>query len=180
MKLGYCPAACGVLLALLAQTSLAQATSTPQWHEIGHLEGANPGTVYIALDSIHEEDGYRIATFLTVYAQSVSNPYGVTMDRFTQKTAFDCQNGTVSLIMTLAYYRGKAVGSSHNSPDWRAAFKAIPPDVTSSQQVYQFACNAIPVQQPTSDAVLGDSAATVSLSAGEAGTKAPPSVPAPH
>ena len=176
MKIRYLPLACGVLLALLAQTSLAAS----RWRVLGHPEGGMPGTVYVALDSIHEEDGYRVATFLTIYAQAVSNAHNYTMDRFTQKTAFDCQSGTVSLIRTVAYYEGQAVGGSHDSPDWRDTFKAIPPDAAFSQKVYKFVCNAIPAQQPTSDTSLGDSAATISLPSGQAASKAPPSTPAPH
>jgi hypothetical protein len=167
--------ACGLLLALVAVTSQAA-----RWREVGQPDVAAPGMVYVDLDAIHDEDGYRIALFLTILAHPRANPHDVKMDRFTQKTAFDCAHQTFALISTVAYLEGKKVGGSKEKPDWKNELKAIPPDAAFSQRVLQLACKAIPVAHPRSDESLADSAATVVLPSTGDSSQAQSSAPAPH
>jgi hypothetical protein len=162
----------GMVLALSAQSSYAA-----RWSAVGRAEGAATGRVYIDLDSIQEDGGYRIAVFLTIYLRVVTNASGFRMDRFTQQTAFDCGAGTAALISTVAYLHGKEVAQSSDNPDWKTQLRAIPANAQLSQRAYELACKATPVLHPSADD-SAISAATVVL---PPLVKAPSSAPpAPH
>ena len=90
-RLRYLTVALGVLL-LLAQPCFAG-----HWKGVGPARGSSPGYVYIDLDSVHEEEGYRIAVFLTIYESAVPNAHDIKIDRITQETAFDCITLDLSL-----------------------------------------------------------------------------------
>jgi hypothetical protein len=165
----------GFVLVLWAQSSHAA-----RWREVGPAEGAGSGRVYVDLDSIRLEGSYRIAQFLTIYPSAIENAHGVRMDRFTQKTGFDCAHGTFALISTVAYLNGRSIAESPENPDWKTALKAMPPGGKLSQRAYELTCKALPVQHPATDNPA-NSAATVVLPSGDAGSKGASSAPeVPH
>jgi hypothetical protein len=102
---------------------------------------------YIDLDSVREEEGYRIALFLTIYAVMVPNAHDIKLDRITQETAFDCTRREFALRSTVGYFEGKEVGLSSHKGDWRERFRAIPGD-TFSQRALDLACNSKLAPQP--------------------------------
>src|SRR5580692_4613497 len=73
----------GLLLLALAQPGYAA-----HWQAIGPANSAASGLAYMDLDSVHEEDGYRVAVFLTIYSAAVPNAHDIKLDRITQETAF--------------------------------------------------------------------------------------------
>jgi hypothetical protein len=168
-------AAWGLVLALSAEISHAA-----RWREVGPAEGAATARVYVDLDSIRQQDGYRIAQFLTIYLRVISNANGIRMDRFTQTTAFDCAQAKAALVSTIAYLNGSEVAQSSENPDWRAQLTAIPPDAHLSLRAYQLACKAVPIEHPPAED-SANSAATVVLPPMDVAEKPQSSAPAaPH
>jgi hypothetical protein len=126
---------------------IAQPCFAAHWQVIGPVKGGSPGLVYIDLDSVREEDGYRVALFLTIYTSPVPNAHHIRLDRITQETAFDCTRREASLRSTVGYLEGKEVGLSTARSDWKEQFNAVPKD-TFSQRVLDMACNSPLAPQP--------------------------------
>ena len=135
----------------LAIAILASLATLPcyaaHWQAVGPQSGSSPAMAYIDLDSVREEEGYRIALFLTIYGAAVPNAHNIKLDRITQETAFDCTRREFALRSTVGYFDGKEVGLSSQKGDWRARFRALPGD-TFSQRALDVACNAKLAPQP--------------------------------
>jgi Surface-adhesin protein E len=150
-------------MAFLAQTCYAA-----RWKEIGQLDSGSAGVVYVDLDSIREDGGYRIALFLTIYAAAAANIHSIRLDRISQETAFDCAKRTFALLYTIGYFEGKEVGKSSDKSNWKDGLKAMPQD-GFSQRAYDVACNSPLASHPEDGISLGDTPGSVKLSASGAG-----------
>lgn len=135
----------------VALVTLASLVAVPcyaaHWQAVGPQSGSSPAMAYIDLDSIRQEDGYRIALFLTIYGVAVPNAHNIKLDRITQETAFDCMRREFVLRSTVGYFQGKQVGLSSQKGDWRERFRALPGD-TFSQRALDLACNSQLAPQP--------------------------------
>jgi hypothetical protein len=166
---------CGVRAPYLAAMSglislLAFPCYASNWQQVGQPPGAVAGLAYLDLDSLREEGGFRVATFLTIYAAGEPNANNIKLDRIAQETAFDCAKRTFSLLSTVGYLGGKKVGTSSDNGDWRDAFKPIPTD-DFSRNAYNMACK-LPVATRSEGVMLpAESPGTVALP----GPVAPPS-----
>ena len=149
------------LSALLAQTCYAY-----HWQAIGRPNAETLGIAYVDLDSVHQDGPYRVATFLTVYKNPLTNASGIKIDRIAQQTAFDCAKHTVSLVSTIGYIGGKKSGASSEKGDWRENFQALPQNVFS-QRAFDVTCNAPLVTNSEARASAEDAPATVKLPAAE-------------
>jgi hypothetical protein len=149
-------AACGLLL-LLAQPCYAA-----RWQEVGLTEGRSVGLVYVDLDSVRQEGLYRVAVFLTIYANVEHSAHDVPLDRISQKTAFDCKKRTFSLLSTAGYFKGKQMGMSSDKGDWRTSFKPIPLDAFS-QEAYDTACRSHVAAHPEAAPTPADAPGSVNL-----------------
>jgi len=145
------------LSALLAQTCFAY-----HWQAIGRPDAETLGVAYVDLDSVHQDGPYRLATFLTVYTNPLTNANSIKIDRIAQETAFDCAKHTFSLVSTIGYFGGKKSGSSSEKVDWRESFKTLPQDVFS-QRAFDVTCNAPAVTNSEARASAEDAPATVKL-----------------
>jgi hypothetical protein len=155
MRASYLAAALG-LTALLAQPCYAT-----HWQVIGRPNNDTLGLAYVDMDSIHEDEQYRVATFLTVYSNPTANAHGIKLDRIAQETAFDCAKHTFALVSTVSYFEGKKTGSSSPSDDWKTRFKGVYED-GFSQRAFDVTCNAPVVSKPP-PAAAADSPANVNL-----------------
>jgi hypothetical protein len=153
MRAAYLAAALGVT-ALLAQPCYAT-----HWQVIGRPNNETLGLAYVDMDSIHADEQYRIAMFLTIYSNPTSNAHGIKLDRIAQETAFDCAKHTFALVSTVSYFEGKKTGSSSASDDWKTRFKGVYEDVFS-QRAFDVTCNAPVVTRPP-PAAAADAPATV-------------------
>jgi len=153
---------------LASMTLLAQTCYAARWQEIGQRDTGSAGVVYVDLDSVREEGGYRIALFLTIYAAAAANVHSIKLDRISQETAFDCARRTFALLYTIGYFEGKEVGKSSDKSNWKDALKALPQD-GFSQHAYDMACNSPLASHPEDGVSLGDTPGSVKLSASGAG-----------
>jgi hypothetical protein len=149
----------GGLISLLAYPCCAA-----DWQQIGQTQGrgASAGLAYVDLDSLREEGGLRIATFLTIYATGGANAHNFKLDRISQETAFDCSKHTFTFLSTVGYLDGKEVGKSADKGDWRSNFKDLPQDAFS-QRAYDLVCKSPIGAHPGTGAQPADSPATVVL-----------------
>jgi hypothetical protein len=114
-------------------------------------------------DSVRQEQGYRVALFLTVYTGATPNSHGIKLDRITQETAFDCKQREFSLLETIGYYQGKkAGGSSAKEGEWKDRFRVVPQD-PFSQRALDLACNSPLAPQPEPEAAATDAPGSVRL-----------------
>jgi hypothetical protein len=164
----------GATLSLLPRYSNAA-----NWQALAHPENAS-GFTYVDLDSIREEGGYRVALFLTIYADASANAHNIRLDRIAQKTAFDCTKQTFALLSTAGYLAGAQVGKSSDKADWRQTFKDVPQDPVS-QRALRLVCNSPVDTQPEPDPASADSPGLVVLPAPTGGdVKTPPAAPSGH
>jgi hypothetical protein len=147
------------LLLLLTQTCYAA-----HWRVVGPSNNGALGNVYLDLDSVRQEEGYRIALFLTIYTSAVPNAHDIKLDRITQETAFDCTRREFALRSTVGYFEGKEVGLSSEKGDWKERFKVVPRDVFS-QRALDVACNSPLAPQPEATPSASDAPGSVSLPA---------------
>jgi hypothetical protein len=152
-----CAAGIGGLISLLAHPCYAG-----NWQQVGQTQGASAGLAYIDLDSLREEGGFRVATFLTIYATGAANAHNVKLDRIVQETAFDCAKRMFTFLSTVGYLNGKEVGKSADKSDWRDSFKAVPKD-GFSQLAYDLVCNSPIPAHSGSGTSAADSPGTVVL-----------------
>ncbi len=166
MSCKRCPAVRPRTRQVLAILGLAALIAPPSyaahWQAVGPTSGSARGLAYIDLDSVREEDGFRVALFLTIYAMAVPNAYGIKLDRITQETAFDCGRREASLRSTVGYFEGKEVGLSSQRGDWRVKFQALPTDAYS-QRVLDLACRSPLAPQPEPTAAPDEAPAVVKL-----------------
>jgi hypothetical protein len=135
------------LVLSLVLSPVALPAYAAHWQAIGPQSGSSPAMTYIDLDSIREEEGYRIAFFLTIYGVAVPNAHSIKLDRITQETAFDCMRREFALRSTVGYFEGREVGLSSVKGDWRGKFRALPAD-RFSQRALDVACNSKLAPQP--------------------------------
>ncbi len=151
------------ILAILVSSALvAQTAYAARWQAVGPTAGSARGLAYIDLDSVREEDGFRVALFLTIYTVAVPNAHGIKLDRITQETAFDCGRREFSLRSTVGYFDGKEVGLSSQRGDWRGKFQALPAD-SYSQRVLDLACHSPLAPQPEPTATPDQAPGVVKL-----------------
>lgn len=145
---------------LLCLTDLCYAA---HWQSVGPSGGGAAGIVYMDMDSVREEQGFRVALFLTVYGVATPNSHGIKLDRITQETAFDCKQRQFALLETIGYFQGKqAGGSSDKGGEWKDRLRVVPQD-PFSQRALDLACNAPLAPQPEPDPAPADAAGTVRL-----------------
>lgn len=131
--------------ALLSLTQLCYAT---HWQAVGPSNGSVSGMVYMDLDSVREDQGYRVALFLTIYGYAVPNSHNIKLDRITQETAFDCNRREFALLATEGFFQGRKIGgSSDRGGDWKDRFRVVPKD-QFSQVALDLACNSPLAPQP--------------------------------
>ena len=145
-------------LALIPHTAAAA-----HWQEVGQVAGGSPGRAYVDLDSIRQDGGFRIALFLTIYANGALNSNSIRIDRIAQETAFDCAEHRYSLKSTVGYNAGKAVGGNSDKSDWTKRFRALPEDAYS-QHAFDLACKS-PLPQGPEITPEADSPGLVNLPA---------------
>jgi hypothetical protein len=145
------------LMLLLTQTCYAA-----RWQAVGTSNNGGLGLAYLDLDSVHQEEGYRIAVFLTIYSGGVPNAHSIKLDRITQETAFDCSRREFALRSTVGYFEGKEVGLSSEKGDWKERFKVVPQDAFS-QRALDLACNSPLAPQPEAMPSAADAPASVRL-----------------
>jgi hypothetical protein len=121
---------------LVARPSLAD-----NWQPLGEVQGATRGLVYINIDSVRDEGGYRVATFLTILATGETNAHDIKLDRFAEETAFDCAKHTFSPLSTVGYLDGRKVGTRFDKGDWRSNFKGVPAD-SIAQGAFTLTCRS--------------------------------------
>jgi hypothetical protein len=145
------------LLCLITQPCYAA-----HWQAVGPVSSGSPGIAYIDLESVHEEYGFRVASFLTIYTSAVPSANDIKLDRITQETAFDCTQRQFALRSTVGYFEGKEVGLSSVKDDWKTHFKVVPRD-TFSQRALDLACNAPLAVQPEATPSAAEAPASVQL-----------------
>jgi hypothetical protein len=128
---------------------------------------------YMDLDSVREEDGFRVALFLTIYGVAVPNAHDIKLDRITQETAFDCKRREFALRSTVGYFAGKEVGLSSQKGDWRERFRAVPRD-TFSQRALDLACNSPLAPQPEATPTPDEAPGAVKLPRDDTGQSSRP------
>ena len=153
--------------ALLARASavsafLVQTCYAYHWQAIGRPNSETLGIAYVDLDSVHQDGLYRVATFLTIYKNPLTNAQSIKIDRIAQETAFDCAKHSFSLVSTIGYFAGKKSGTSSEKGDWRVSFKTLPGDVFS-RRAFDVTCNAPVVTNSEARAVAEDAPAVVKL-----------------
>lgn len=99
--------------------------------------------VMVDTASLQKLDRFSLVNILTAYAAPRTNSYNITMDRFVQMTALDCARRTFVSVMTIGYLKGKRVGSSHQTADWKNKTVPIPSDPISDR-IYQVVCGPQP------------------------------------
>jgi hypothetical protein len=150
------------LAALLPLAALPVVSLADNWQPVGETKGATAGMVYINMDSVRDEGGYRVATFLTILATDSKNSHDIKLDRFAQETAFDCAKHTFSPLATTGYLAGKKVGTSFDKGDWRSSFKGLPADPVA-QGAFDLACKSPVAAHPSEPAQSSAAPATVEL-----------------
>jgi hypothetical protein len=141
---------------------LTQPCYAAHWKAVGASTGSLPGYAYIDLDSVHEEDGYRIAVFLTIYTSATPNAHDIKLDRITQETAFDCAKHEFALRSTVGYFEGKEVGLSSEKGDWKERLRVLPQDAFS-QHAFDLACKSPVAPQPEETPAKSDAPGNVKL-----------------
>ncbi len=147
-----------VTLAAVGLLLLPQRCLAARWQELGWATAAAAGLVYVDLDSIHQEGAYRIARFLTIYAEPATNSSGIRMDRLLQQTAFECNQHRFTFLSTIAYFEGRKIGGSSPADDWADRSRPVPLD-SYSQHAFTVACTS-PVASSTDFSADGDSPGT--------------------
>lgn len=133
------------------------------WQAVGPANGTMSGQVYMDMDSVREDQGYRVALFLTIYLGAVPNSHGIKLDRITQETAFDCKQRQATLLETVGYLEGKKIGgSSAKEGDWKQRFSVVPQD-PFSQRALDLACNSPLAFQPEAAPLPADAPGSVRL-----------------
>jgi hypothetical protein len=147
---------------LLCLTQLCYAA---HWQSVGPSGGSPSGLVYMDMDSVREEQGYRVALFLTVYGAALPNSHDIKLDRITQETAFDCKERRFALLETIGYFQGKkAGGSTDKGGEWKDRLRVVPQD-PFSQRALDLACNAPLAAQPEAEPAPADAPGSVRLPA---------------
>jgi hypothetical protein len=140
---------------------MSRPSEAAHWQAVGPAAG---GVAYMDMDSVREEEGFRVALFLTIYSVAVPNAHNIKVDRITQETAFDCKRRQFTLRSTVGYFDGREVGLSSQKGDWRERFRAVPADAFS-QRALDLACNAPLAPQPEPTPTPDETPATVRLPA---------------
>jgi hypothetical protein len=110
----------GVLPALLLMSIPALAS---KWVEVSNA-AATTDKVMVDVDSIRKVDGFKTADVMTVYGAPRVNSHGITLDRYVQRTAFNCTDHTAIGISTTGYLADEPVGGSQETADWRTKLVA--------------------------------------------------------
>lgn len=126
------------LLALLLAVTAPVPSFAAHWIYIGKSsDGADK--IMLDTDSLHKVGRFTLVDILTVYGTPRINSHDITMDRFMQRTAFDCAGHTYVAVRTIGYLQGKRVGTSHATDDWQSATVPIPKDPLSDH-IYAAVC----------------------------------------
>lgn len=126
------------LLALLLGVIASVPSFAAHWVYIGK-SGDTTDTIMMDTDSVRKVARFTMVDILTVYATPRVNSHDISMDRFLQKTAFDCAKHTFVALKTIGYLQGKRVGVSHVTADWKDEMVPIPGDPLSAR-IYRAVC----------------------------------------
>lgn len=126
------------LLALLLGLLAPVPSFAAHWIYIGQ-SGDTADRIMMDSDSVRQLAAFTIVDILTVYATPRMNSHDITMDRFMQRTAFDCAKHTFAAVKTIGYLQGKRVGNSHTTADWKDEMVPIPDDPISAR-IYAAVC----------------------------------------
>jgi len=129
--------------AVIGLVALPQSAYAARWQEVGENETSLDKS-YIDVDSVRQDGNIRVAQFMTVYEKARVNAHDIKMDRYVQRTAFDCVNKTISLISTVGYLDGQRVGFSPVRTDWIKNFRPLA-DTPFAQRSFTLACT-VPIQ----------------------------------
>jgi hypothetical protein len=126
------------LLALLLGVLAPVPSFAAHWIYIGKT-GDTADKIMLDTDSLQKVAQFTLVDILTVYATPRMNSHDITMDRFMQRTAFDCAKHTFVAVKTIGYLQGKRVGDSHETADWKDETVPIPDDSISAR-IYAAVC----------------------------------------
>lgn len=112
-----------------------------RWVTVGSPLGHPNGKIVVDTASLQKLDRFTIVDIMTVYAKPILNSHDIILDRFVQRTAFDCATRTFVRVMTTGYLREKRVGSSTETADWRIRTIPLPSDATSNR-IYEVVCKS--------------------------------------
>ncbi|HEY6516178.1 MAG TPA: surface-adhesin E family protein [Steroidobacteraceae bacterium] len=126
------------LLALLLGVIAPVPSFAAHWIYIGKSSDS-ADRIMLDTDSLKKDGQFTFVDILTVYATPRMNSYDITMDRFMQRTAFDCKGHTFVAVETIGYLQGKRVGTSHATVDWKDETVPIPSDPLSDR-IYAAVC----------------------------------------
>ncbi|MGH8201658.1 MAG: surface-adhesin E family protein [Steroidobacteraceae bacterium] len=126
------------LLALLLGLLAPVPSFAAHWIDIG-TSGDSADRVMMDTDSVRQVAAFTLVDILTVYATPRMNSHDIAMDRFMQRTAFDCAKHTFVAVKTIGYLQGKRVGTSHATVDWKDETVPIPNDPISTR-IYAAVC----------------------------------------
>jgi len=111
------------------------------WVTVGTPPGDPHGRIVVDTDSLQKRDRFIIVDIMTVYAAPIVNSYGITLDRFVQRTAFECADRLFVRVTTTGYLEDKRVGSSAATTDWKSGLIPLPNDATSNR-IYELVCKS--------------------------------------
>jgi hypothetical protein len=126
------------LLALLLGAIAPVPSFAAHWIYIGKSSDT-ADKIMMDSDSVRKLAQYTFVDILTVYATPRTNSHDITMDRFMQRTAFDCARHAFVAVKTIGYLQGKRVGASHTTVDWKSETVPIPNDPISAR-IYAAVC----------------------------------------
>ena len=116
------------------------------WQDLGKVPDSLD-SVSINIDSVEQDDQFRIVLIKTVYPEPRTNKSNITTDSHIQQTAIDCEKRAFYGIRMFGYLSGKQVGTGPVTPDWKA--KLIPMGTAPlSQRILSTACS-LPITSGT-------------------------------
>jgi S1-C subfamily serine protease len=127
------------MLIVLLMAAPTRPCFAQHWQELGSKTDSLDKT-YINVDSVEQEDGFRIVLIKTVYPEPRPNIRNITLDSHIQQTAIDCGKRMFFGIRTFGYLNGKQVAASPLMTDWKTKLIPVGNDSLSQHSV-SIACS---------------------------------------
>ena len=129
-----------IAFALLA--TLAYPCWAAHWQDVGNA-GASPDKIYVDVDSVADQDGERVVTIMTIYANIHANANNLNQrtNRYTQQIIFDCAKQRFTGLGGVYSMDTKPVWAVAKPADWKDHLTPVPADETS-QRIVKLACNS--------------------------------------